>query len=520
MKIFFYSAFLCLGLLFLGCAKDEGETDVNRPFGKIGNRVFTIADLESFNTMRFHHPVRAMDPRFPGERITTTLFIETQVLYPEARAIRRQVTNTVDWKWKELYITGYFFQLAILDRNMGASDDEIYNYWRKNRSELAAEFAIGEGDTLLDIQARVSVIRRLFLARFPPTEEFIAANQGRTRRDIDGLWADQMSQDVNREAFFRNEFFRKKYGREFPTTNTRAELVGPGRIISEAELRAVMDWIGEGQTVAEDFVVSKMTSWLLFAAEARRTGFIRTDNFRRIKEQFERFEIVRFYVNEVLAKNIDMNFSPNRDMIRYAIADQNRIPSLNVDREEITRFSDSLRTLMHEASIIQHIHTRRARAGVNLMQSDFTDIFVKTPAQMKHEADSLAANHNTERALRMYRDLHTWFLYAPEGKEAFLEQARLQVDSRNYNAAVASYRNFLILGGEQSEWCRVFFTIGYVYAEHLENLPFAALNYRWILKYQPDCILAQDTEFMYLNLGEPMSDIEELRQMAIRQGRE
>jgi len=520
MKMFFYSAFLGLSLLFFGCAKDKAETDADRPFGKIGNRLYTIADLESFNTMRFHHPVRNMEPRFPGERTTTTLFIETQALYPEARAVRRQVTNSADWKWKEFYITGYFFQLAVIDRNMGVSDEEIYNYWKKNRSELAAEFSIGESDTILDIQARIAVIQRLFLARFQPTEEFIAANQGKTRRDIDKSWYDQWSQDANRETFFRNEFFRKKYGREFPATNTRAELVGPGRIISEAELRAVMDWVGEGQSVAEDFVVAKMVSWLLFTTEAKKTGFVRDDNFKRVKEQFERFELVRFYINEVLSKNIDMNFTPNRDMIRYAIADQNKRASLNVDREEITRFSDSLRTLMHEASIIEHIHNQRARVGVHLMQSDFTDMFVKTPAQIKHEADSLATNHNVERALRMYRDLHTWFLYAPEGKEAFLEQARLQVDLRNYSAAVSSYRNFLILDGDQSEWCRVFFTIGYIYAEYLENLPFAALNYRWILKYQPDCILAQDTEFMYLNLGEPMADIEELRQMAIRQGRE
>jgi hypothetical protein len=519
MKIFFYLAILSAALLFFGCGRDSGA-DINRPFGRIGNRVFTIADLEAFNTMRFHHPVRNMDERFPGNRSTTTLFIETQALYPEARAIRRQITNTVDWRWKELYITGYFFQLAIIDRNMGASDDDIYNYWRRNRTELAAEFGIGEGDTLLEMQARVNVVQRLFLNRFQPTEEFAALNQGLTRRDIERMWFDQMTQDQNREAFFRNEFFRRKYGRNFPTANTRAELVGQGRLISEADLRAVMGWIGDGQTVSEDFVVSKMVSWLLFAAEARRMGFTRDENFRRVREQFERFEVVRFYINNVLAKNIDVNFTPNRDMIRYAIADQNRRASLNIDREEITRFADSLRLVMHEASILGYIHAQRNRVGVQLMQSDFTDMFVRTPAQIKQEADSLAANHNTERALRMYRDLHTWFLYAPEGRDAFLEQARLQVDLRNYAAAIGSYRNFMLFGGNEAEWCRVFFTIGYIYAEYLENLPFAAMNYRWILKYQPDCILAQDTEFMYLNLGEPMSDIEELRQMAIRQGRE
>jgi len=510
----------CLGILiFSGCTRRDRPVSVlDGPFGRIGKKTYTIADLTAFSSMRYYHPVRSMEGRFPGNRSTTTLFIETQVLYPEAQAYRKQVTNGADWKWKELYLAGHFYQVGIIDRNMGASDEEILEFYRRNRTELAAEFGIGEGDTVLDIQARISVVRRLFLDRYPPSAEFAANNSGITRRELESKWFEQTVND--REAFFRDTYYRKRFGKDFPRDNARSELVGSGKLISETELKAVMAWIGKGQTVSENLVVSKMVAWNLFSEEARRIGFTRDESFRKTREQFERFEIVRFYANEVLEKMVEVDFLPNRDFIRYAIADRNRRPTLNIDREELVNFSDSLRTVMHEANIIEYIHQRRARTGVHLMQSDYVDMFIKTPAQLKHEADSLAASQNIERAKRIYSDLNEWFLYSVEGRNAFLELAKLHTDARAYTNAISAYRNFLLYGGEDSEWCRIFFTIGYIYAEHLENYPFAAMNYRWILKNQPDCALATDTEFMYLNLGEPMVEIEELRQMSIRQGRE
>jgi hypothetical protein len=384
---------------------------------------------------------------------------------------------------------------------------------------LSAEFGYGEGgDSVLDIRARVAIVRNLFIAKHPPTAEFVTDNPGLSPIDLETRWFEQAAN--NREAFFRNILYRKRYGTEFPRSNLRAELVGPGKLISENDLGIVMSWIGSDQTVLEDLVAAKMVSWILFSEEARRSGYARTEGFRKTREQFERFEIVRYFVNEILEKRVNNDFSPNRDFVRFAIADRNRRASLEIEREDIDRFSDSLRTVMHEAKIIEYIHQKRARANVQLLQSDYVDMFDRTPAQLMQEADSLAANQNTERARRIYRDLSEWFLYSPEGKNAFLEAAKLQTDARAYREAIDSYRNFLLYGGNEAEWCRIFFTLGYIYAEHLGNLPFAAMNYRWVLQSQPDCVLASDTEFLYLNLGEPMVDVEELRQMSIRQGRE
>jgi tetratricopeptide (TPR) repeat protein len=361
-------------------------------------------------------------------------------------------------------------------------------------------------------------MKTLFIDKYPPTAEFKANNQGLSKNEIETMWFEQTAND--RESFFRDAFYKKKFGADFPRDNTKAELVGSGRLISETELKIVMSWIGKGQVVPENLVVAKMISWSLFADEAKKSNFIKTENYRKVKEQFEKFEVVRYFVNEILGNKVENNFNPNKEFVKFAIADKSKNPTLNFEKEETDAFSDSLKTIMYEAGIIEYIHRKRTSVGVQLLQNDYVDMFVKTPAQLKHEADSLAANQNTERAMKTYKDLNEWFLYAPEGKSAFLELAKLQADAKAYNDAINSYRNYLLYDGSDSEWCRVFFTIGYIYAEYMEKYPFAAMNYRWILQNQPDCNLSADTEFLYLHLGEPMADVEELRQESIRQGRE
>jgi len=520
-----FGLIICLGILIFAvgyvrkCSKDKTSGEFDAPFGKIAKKTYSIGDLTAFNSMLYHHPVRGMQGRFPGNRNTTTLFIETQVLYPEAASVRRLVMNGLEWKWKEIYLPGQIYQVGVIDRNMGISDEEIYEYYKRHKNELLVEFGLGTGDSLDFNSARFSVIRKLFLAKHPPSAEFSALYPDMPRSNIESLWFEQAAGD--RAAFFRDLLYRRKFGKNFPRENTRDELVGPGKLISETELRIVMSWVAKGQNVSENLVAARMVSWILFAEEARSSGFINARGYKKLKEQFDRFEIVRYYVNEVLGDKVQSNWRPNEDFVRFAIADQSRRPTLNIASEEVANFSDSLQNVMHEAKIIEYIHGRRTRAGVQLLQRDYIDMFDRTPAQLKHEADSLAANHNTERARRIYRDLSEWFLYSPEGINAFLEMAKLQTETtRSYAEAISSYRRFLLYGGSESEWCRVFFMIGYIYAEHLENYPFAAMNYRWILQNQPDCVLSSDAEFMYLHLGEPMSDIEELRQLAIRQGRE
>ena len=521
MKKFGLTLCLCGLVLFIGfgCSKKSDPEGIDAPFGKIGRKTYSISDLIAFNSMMYHHPVREMEERFPGRRNTTTSFIETQVLYSEAQTYKKQVMNGTEWKWKEIYIPGQIYQVGVIDKNMGSTDEEIYEYYKKYKNELLMEFGLGEGDEMDFSRARFSVIRKLFLSKFPPTQDFAAAYAGFSEGEIQNKWFEQMAGD--RAAFFRDALYRKRFGSEFPREDPRTRLVGAGKLISETELNIVMSWVSQKQNVSENLVVAKMVSWILFSEEARKSGFIKTEGYKKLKEQFDRFEIVRYYVNNVLADKIKSDFAFNHDFVRFAIIDSTKIPYLSsVSQEDIKDVGDALMSVMYEAKIIEYIHKRRANAKVTLLQKDYVDMFDKTPAQIKHEADSLAVNQNIERARRVYRDLTEWFLYSPEGIEAYLELAKLQTDSRAYADAVKSYRNFLLYGGSDSEWCKVFFMIGYVYAEYLNNYPLAAMNYRWILQNQPDCDLSADAEFMYLNLGEPMVDVEELRQQSIRQGRE
>jgi len=92
MKKFYPIICFCIFILIFGCTKksaDGSADDFNSPFGKIGKKVYSIGDLTAFNSMLYHHPVRGMQGRFPGSRNTTALFVETQVLYPEAAAHKK-----------------------------------------------------------------------------------------------------------------------------------------------------------------------------------------------------------------------------------------------------------------------------------------------------------------------------------------------------------------------------------------------------------------------------------------------
>lgn len=522
MKKFGLTLCLCGLILFFGCSKkDVKDTDPNvldAPFGIIAGKTYAIGDLIAFNSMMYHHPVREMDGRFPGKRNTTTCFIETQALYQEAYAYKKQVMNGTEWKWKEIYIPGQIYQVGVIDKNMGASDEDIYEYYKKHKNELLMEFGLGQSDSMDFNRARISVVKKLFLGKYPPAAEFSALYSGLSESEIETKWFEQMAGD--RGAFFRDVLYKKRFGTDFPKDNPKSELVGSGKLISETELKIVMNWVAKGQNVPENLVTAKMVSWILFSDEAKRTGYVKADGYKKLKEQFEKFEVVRYYVNDILGDRIKSNFEPNVEFVKFAIADSSKTPSLNISQENIANYADMIKTAMYETKVIEYIHQKRAKANVTLLQKDYIDMFDRSPAQIKREADSLAANQNTERARRVYRDLTEWYLYSQEGIDAFLELAKLHTDSKSYAEAVNSYRKYLLYGGADSEWCKVFFMIGYIYAEYLNKYPLAAMNYRWILKNQPNCSLSEDAEFMYLHLGEPMVDVEELRQESIRQGRE
>jgi|GEM_PF-1909995 len=512
---------ICVFVLVCGCAKkvaDDSAEDFNSPFGKIGKKVYSIGDLTAFNSMLYHHPVRGMQGRFPGSRNTTALFVETQVLYPEASAHKKLVMNGTEWKWKEIYIPGQIYQVGIIDKNMGATDAEIYEYYKKHKNELLVEFGLGEKDSMDFNRARVSVVKKLFLDKHPPSAEFAAQFSGFPESEIQTKWFEQMAGD--RASFFRDLLYKKKYGTDFPRYNIKSELVGAGKLISETELGIVMNWVAKGQNVSENLVAAKMVSWILFAEEAKSSGYVKSEGYKKLKEQFEKFEVVRYYVNEILGDKVESDFEPNEDFVKFAIADRNKTPSFEIAQEEVAQYSDSLKTTMHEAKVIEYIHKKCSKVGITHLQKDYIYPFERTAAQLKHEADSLAANLNAERAKRIYRDLTEWYLYSEEGKNAFLELAKLNMDAKSYVDAINSYRKFLLYGGTDLDQCSAFFMIGYIYAEYLEKYPFAAMNHRWILKNQPDCNLSSDAEFMYLHLGEPIEDVEELRQQSIRQGRE
>jgi hypothetical protein len=111
------------------------------------------------------------------------------------------------------------------------------------------------------------------------------------------------------------------------------------------------------------------------------------------------------------------------------------------------------------------------------------------------------------------------FPFTDQGKQAFSELAKIQTENGQYRDAIQNYRHLLLWGTDKTKQCNTFFMIGFIYDEYLDKPDMAEANYRWVLKYTPDCDLSDDAEFMVQHLDEPLTSVEELRDEAVRQGR-
>ena len=141
------------------------------------------------------------------------------------------------------------------------------------------------------------------------------------------------------------------------------------------------------------------------------------------------------------------------------------------------------------------------------------------PAVLYRTADSLVTTGQSAAADSLFSILANSYPFLPQGTAAMAEHGRFLTDSGRYMDAIKAYRRYLLSDKKQEKRCNTMFMIGFNYGEYLRLPILAEKNYKWILKYIPNCELADDAEFMTLHLDEPMITVEEIREEASRQGK-
>jgi len=503
---------------FASCSKKGAVKP--EPFMKIGGKTYTLNEFKTFTNMQYNHYDLVRKGFFPGDRYAPTLFIETELLYKEAKKYSSQVMSGKEWEWKKEFLLGQFYQRNIVRPNLGATEEQLRKHFKANKGKILYES--NAGDTSYEANIK-KIMEHRFVTAFPPTEEFKKGFKGISDEEVNRYWIE--TQQKRRVDFFRDTYYAEYFKKPYPSDIN--VFYGEGKEITPADLQIVAKWLPEGtqenlknpKSLAE--IVNFMMTWKLFARKAKENGVARSEDFLGQMGYFEKYELVRHYVNTVLTDKLSVDRSAiNSEIAQFALWDtKGRTGESGSDSTLMGTILDDAVKLKSDAQMLKYITEKRLKKKVTFLHADYKDELAETSDRILFNADSLNNLGNKEMAKKYYRDLIRYYPFTKEGVEAYRAIAMVETDEASYSSAIQNYRKYLLLSEPNDEWCKVFFMIAYGYGEYLSNIDLAASNYRWVLKNRPDCDFADDAEFMYLHLGEPISDVEELQAENARQGR-
>lgn len=560
-KKFFCSATIAviLSLLCCFCSKKKDETGA---FAKVGRKVISQENFDSFKRMKRFYPAGLSHLVYPGERSFATLCVEAEAIYPKAGSARAKVKNSNDWKWKKKFFVAQMYLFEVLDKNLGFPDIEIEAYYNENKETFKKVIKIkvskdttaseesspsdSTDTTATDSKeevykdstiyrplnaARGEIAQKLFTEKFPPDSAFYAGKADSTGKfdsaDVHTQWV--MAKRRNLPDFFMKKVYKKRYGKEYPdplVVDSANDIYGEGKIITPEDIDVIYGWLTDKRRESYNtperrlYLVGWLLKWHMFSEEAKEIKFDKTNKeVQLMVDNAWKFEVVTNYVNDVLVKEIEKNITVDTAMCVFKAWDRSYRPDVYPDS---TVLNDAIQPYIKQktnTALEEKIYNIRKKTGVQFLQSDFTDNKVEDPGKLAKEADSLYGEGSSKDAEKKYRVLVDDFLFTSEGKNALVELAKILTEKEKYGEAINKYREFLQFSDSLEKRCNIFFMVGFVYSEYLNKPELAEVNYKWILRNTPDCDLADDAEFMCLHLDEPMIGVDELQAEAKRQGR-
>jgi len=511
---------LTLLLAISGCSKKPFGDET--PFMDLGGKEYILGEYLSFSTMEYNHPVLDMEGFFPGERRTSTIFVQTELMYDEASEFTPQVTGAADWEWKNSFLIANFFERNTVKQNLGSTRKELEDQFNKNKGKYLFN-SNGGIDTTLNAHM-TAVAQDLFLAKYPPTDAFRAEFPSVTDDILEEKWLTKNGNERQVVVFLRNEYYIEQFGTNFP--EDVLELYGEDSFVTPQDVDIVSQWLPmekrqdltDPQT--KKMIIGYIASWKIFEQKAVEMGIDKDGGFQQQKKFFERFEVVRYYLNEILTNKLAVDRSAiDKDIALLSLYARQGDVESPIDSAQYNAIIDDAVKVRTASAILERIHSAEVQANVEFLDEKYQYALDKSSEQLFLEAQDYVSSGNRAMGKTVYTKLTQNYPFSTEGRESYRALARLETDGGSYSDAISAYFDYLLYNDSNDEWCKVLFMIGYTYSEHIKNYDLAALNYKWILKNRPACDLAEDTEFMYLHLGEPMAEVEELRAESERQGR-
>ncbi len=533
----------------LGCFCQKKAED-QKTVAVIGGKAVVESQLESFSKMKRMYPTR-IDPIFTGNKSDITLLIETEVL---SELGTDAVLSGNDWKWKKVFYPAQMFLTDILDKNMGYTDAEIEAYYKLHLKDFTSTVKVGapkvdaapgaklngmkdsivagRDTTIVKTLAEIrqQLLEKMFCEKNPPDAAFLAkrattVTDSAAKKDTVALKREWFASVRNAlPAFFMKKYYVAKFKKPMP--DSISVWCGDGKFITKADIETILGWIPEQQ---RNFykndpqryreLAEWLLKWKLFSEVAEQTKYTTTADIASIIEWARKLDRAADYVQKDLIPKAKKAAFVDPTMAWYAYWDEaNRKTALS----DTAGYNATYRRLMEKAvgyELDKVIYDVRKKKNVSFPQADYADDKGKNPAQIALQADTARDSGDSRKAESLYSILVTSFPFTEQGARAFGELAKIQTETEQYRTAVDNYRWALVSSKDASKRCNMFFMIGFIYDEYMNNPDLAEVNYKWVLKNSPDCELADDAEFMALHLDEPMNSVEELRGEAIRQGR-
>lgn len=515
-----FSILVLLPLLVL-CSKQDKKDAL----AVVGKTSIDRTDYELFGKANKYYPTEFCD-EFPAFRTTITHLVETQALFQKAgSSLKNSIKSGKDWYWKKNFYSAQIFMMDKLIPNMGATEDQIKNYYEANKENFKKTVQV---DSTRDSsfyqpldQVRDTIVQILFTKNYPPDSSFLSRIDKEDSSRVNDIWFS--SNKRNAPDFFLKVLFKEKYQKSYP--DSIKEVYGDGKIITPEDREIILSWIKpqyrqqyENENGTKR-LVEFLLQWKLFSEKANQVAFTSTPEFKKVMDWAWKLEVVNEYVKKELLPQADKGLTIDSSIVPYIIHDESNSIVANIDSSTLSNKISSLLNTQKKLKVDSLIYEIRKEKQVKFLQNDLKDYLDQDPVTLLRQADSLRDTGSVEEAQKIYTTLANDFRFSTEGKNALYELAKIQTERQSYTMAIENYRNFLLSCPDPKKKSITFFMIGFIYDEYMDKSELAEVNYKWVLNNDPECELADDAEFMMLHLGEPMNSVEELQAQTMRQNR-
>ncbi|MBN1759450.1 MAG: tetratricopeptide repeat protein [Chitinispirillaceae bacterium] len=501
---------------------------------KVGRSVYHQSDLDAFTRVAENYPVTT--PEFnPATRLSVTAFIECASVYHKVRfgwsALKYRFSN--DWRWKKRYVIAANFVTDVLQRHMGYSDEELKDYYTRNKEEFKTSQVQDSAGTLctttvvipFDVDLKRQIAERMFLSEYLPDSTFLATTRVPLGDEnaVKGHWIKYVRYE-GYQRIYLEKYFRKKFGVPYPESFEK--IIGKGSVLSDKDTATLISWMSEKRkkmlrtsSTALNNGIKLLMRWYLFSDEARKTGYASKKEIKETVRWLWRYELAQRYIASDITQRVSNESYIDSAMALHSYWDISGDPGRVIDSSTMNNHFKQLIEQRAREYLNAEFGTLRRGVNVAFLESKWDDGKGGDPAQLLRQADSLRIADDKSAAQEAYRVIADNFALVPEGKKALVALAKLLTDRRQYAEAIRQYRKASILHDDAELRCHCMFMIGFIYDEYLKRPEMAEANLKWVLKNAPDCEYADEAEFIMLHLSEPVISSEELQEEAVRQGR-